>query len=126
MYYIFLKDFQEYGDILEISFNRKCVTKNVPIQVGFAVLQYAKLRILEIIALTSKTYILDTDLGKYKTAANGAQKNINSLTREEYKKALFENVKITGKTKVLECLMEKCPHTNKIKLYSLMNIQRDL
>ena len=37
------------------------------------------------IALTSKTYILDTDLGKYKTAAKGAQKNINSLSIEEYK-----------------------------------------
>ena len=40
---------------------------------------------IEMIALTSKTYILDTDLGKYKTAAKGAQKNINSLTIEDYK-----------------------------------------
>ena len=41
------------------------------------------------IASTSKTYILDTNLGKYKTAAKGSQKNINSLTIEKYKKALF-------------------------------------
>ena len=51
------------------------------------------------IALTSKTYILDTDLGKYKTAAKGAQNNINSLTIEEYKTALFDNTKITGTNK---------------------------
>ena len=30
------------------------------------------------IALTSKTYILNTDLGKYKTVAKGTQNNINS------------------------------------------------
>ena len=51
------------------------------------------------IALTSKTYILDTDLNKYKTAAKGAQKNINSLTIEEYKKALYDNVKVTDTNK---------------------------
>ena len=56
---------------------------------------------IELIALTSKTYILDTDLGKYKTAAKGAQININSLTIEEYKNALFDNTIISGK--VLEC-----------------------
>ena len=154
IYNPFLKDFQEYGDTIELSFNPKCITEYVPIQVGFAVLQYAKLRMLEfyydclrqyldwddcqliqkdtdslyyaisedwynklqnikgwfptndttlvdigiptkitkclnenytpglfklenegieMIALTSNTYILDTDLGKYKTAAKRAQ-----------------------------------------------------
>ena len=71
---------------------------------------------IEMIALTSKTYILDTDLGKYKTAAKGAQNNINSLTIEEYKKELFDNTIISG-TKVLECMMVKCQHMNKIKQY---------
>ena len=51
------------------------------------------------IALTSKTYILDKDLGKYKTAAKEAQENINSLTIEKYQKALFDNKKITGTNK---------------------------
>ena len=51
---------------------------------------------VEMIALTSKTYIFNTDLWKCKTAAKGAQKNINSLTIEEYKKALFDNAKTTG------------------------------
>ena len=54
---------------------------------------------VEMIALTSKTYILDTDLGKYKTAAKGAQKNINLLTIEEYTKALFDNTIISGTNK---------------------------
>ena len=54
---------------------------------------------VEMIALTSKTYILDTDLGKYKTAAKGAQKSINLLTIEKYKKALFNNVKVTHTNK---------------------------
>ena len=155
IYNPFLKDFQEYGNTIELSFNPKTITENFPIQVGFAVLQYAKLRMLEfyynclrkyldwndfkliqmetdsfyyaiseegynklqqvegwfptndttlvdigipakitkslyenytprlfklenetieMVALTSKTYILDTDLGKYKTAAKEAQK----------------------------------------------------
>ena len=48
------------------------------------------------IPLTSKTYVLDTDIRKFKTAAKGAQKNINSLTIDEYRKAIFDNVKVTG------------------------------
>ena len=180
IYNPFLKDFQEYGNTIELSFNPKCITENVSIQVVFAVLQYSKLRMLEfyynclrnyldwdnfqikqmdtnslyyaisediynklikikglfptndttlvdigiptkitkslyetftpglfksendgieMIALTSKTYILDTDLEKYKTATKGAHKNINSLTIQEYKKALFDNTIICGTNK---------------------------
>ena len=51
------------------------------------------------IALTSKIYILDTDLGKYKTAAKRAQNNINSLTIEKYTKALYEYTIISGTNK---------------------------
>ena len=180
IYNPFLKIFQEYGNTIELSFNPKCITENVPIQVGFVVLQYAKLRMLkiyydclrqylywddfqliqmdkdsfyyaiskdeynklqkiegwflsnntklvdigiptkitkslyenytpglfkleyegiEMIALTQKTYILDTNLGKYKTAAKGAQKHINSLIIKEYKNALFDNSIISGTNK---------------------------
>ena len=47
IYNPFLKDFQEYGETIELSFNPKCITENVPIQVGFAVLQYANFRMLK-------------------------------------------------------------------------------
>ena len=47
IYNPFLKDFQEYGDIIELSFFRKWITENVLIHIGFALLQYAKLRMLE-------------------------------------------------------------------------------
>ena len=50
---------------------------------------------IEMIALTSKIYILVTASGQCKTAAKGAQKDINSLTIKEYKQALFDNTTIT-------------------------------
>jgi hypothetical protein len=47
MYTPYLKDFNVIGDVFELSLKKKKIIQDTAIQVGFAVLQYAKLRMLE-------------------------------------------------------------------------------
>ena len=51
----------------------------------------------EMIALTSKSYILSSE--GVKSAAKGVQKNINELSLEKHREALYNDVKITGANK---------------------------
>ena len=86
-------DAEEYGDKFEVIKNKKSIIQNTPVQVGFGVLQEAKLRMLQFCYDCLDKYIdrsnyqlvkMDTDSSYMALAGENFEELIKPQLRDEY------------------------------------------